>query len=96
MSKLYNAGRVAPARTLSVHSPAIAIVEGIAVLEPVRLSGRAGVNSLLECELALTTTAAVIGATRASIQSPYRRASWHSSPARAHMPLIDKTEFRHQ
>ena len=43
------------ARTLSIHSPAIPVVGGVAALEPVRLSGREGVNSLFEYELLLKT-----------------------------------------
>lgn len=42
-------------RTLSVQSPAIPLVLGAPALEPVRLAGREGVNSLFEYELLLKT-----------------------------------------
>jgi type VI secretion system secreted protein VgrG len=42
-------------RTLLVRSPAIPVVLGLAALEPVRLSGREGLNSLFEYELLLKT-----------------------------------------
>ncbi|WP_219210046.1 type VI secretion system Vgr family protein [Variovorax boronicumulans] len=45
--------------TLSIHSPAIPMVGGVAALEPVRLSGREGVNSLFEYELLLKTPEAL-------------------------------------
>lgn len=62
MSTIFDAGRNGPARTLRVRSEAIAEVNGEAILEPVRLSGREGVNSLFEYELLLKTTTAFIGA----------------------------------
>lgn len=45
----------APSRTLEISSPAIPVVLGRPALEPVRLSGREGVNSLFEYELLLKT-----------------------------------------
>src|ERR1700712_927761 len=44
-----------PERTLSVRSPAIPMVLGIPALEPVRLSGSEGLNSLFAYELLLKT-----------------------------------------
>ena len=43
------------AHTLSIHSPAIPVVGGVAALEPVRLSGAEGINGLFEYELLLKT-----------------------------------------
>ena len=54
-------------RTLSVHSPAIPLVLGRPALEPVRLSGREGLNSLFEYELVLKTPDALnLGASGAA------------------------------
>ncbi|HEX2011576.1 MAG TPA: type VI secretion system tip protein TssI/VgrG, partial [Roseateles sp.] len=62
MPTTFDAGRNAPARALHVRSDAIPIVQGRAILEPVRLAGREGVNSLFDYELLLKTTTAFIGA----------------------------------
>ncbi len=54
-------------RTLTVQSPAIPLVLGQPALEPVRLSGREGINSLFEYELLLKTPDALnIGASGAA------------------------------
>ena len=56
-----------PARTLQISSSAIPVVLGRPALEPVRLSGREGVNSLFEYELLLKTPDALnIGAAKAA------------------------------
>ncbi|SFM41634.1 type VI secretion system Vgr family protein [Variovorax sp. OV329] len=60
------AGIGASTRTLRIHSEAIPLVQGAPVLEPVRLAGREGVNSLFEYELRLKSTTAYIGATSAA------------------------------
>ncbi len=54
-------------RTLTIRSPAIPMVLGQPALEPVRLSGREGINSLFEYELLLKTPDALnIGASGAA------------------------------
>ncbi|MDH6168804.1 type VI secretion system secreted protein VgrG [Variovorax boronicumulans] len=54
-------------RTLTVQSPAIPLALGRPALEPVRLSGREGINSLFEYELLLKTPDALnIGASGAA------------------------------
>jgi type VI secretion system secreted protein VgrG len=54
-------------RTLSVQSPAIPLVLGSPALEPVRLSGREGIDSLFEYELRLKTPDALnLGASGAA------------------------------
>ncbi|WP_198087454.1 type VI secretion system Vgr family protein [Variovorax sp. E3] len=54
-------------RALTIHSPAIPLVLGQAALEPVRLSGRDGINSLFEYELLLKTPDALnLGASNAA------------------------------
>ncbi|MDH6168253.1 type VI secretion system secreted protein VgrG [Variovorax boronicumulans] len=54
-------------RTLAVHSPAIPLVLGRPALEPVRLSGREGLNSLFDYELLLKTPDALnLGASGAA------------------------------
>jgi type VI secretion system secreted protein VgrG len=54
-------------RTLSVHSPAIPLVLGLPALEPVRLSGREGLDSLFAYELLLKTPDALnLGASGAA------------------------------
>lgn len=54
-------------RTLSVQSPAIPLVLGQPALEPVRLSGREGVNGLFAYELRLKTPDALnLGASGAA------------------------------
>jgi type VI secretion system secreted protein VgrG len=54
-------------RTLSVESPAIPAFAGVPALEPVRLSGREGLNSLFEYELLLKTPDALnLGASQAA------------------------------
>jgi len=62
LSTTSTAGAIASGRTLRVHSEALAQVQGQALLEPVRLSGREGINSLFEYELLLHTTSAFVGA----------------------------------
>jgi len=49
-------GASAGLRTLQIRSDAMPLVQGRAALEPVRLTGREGVNSLFEYELILKTT----------------------------------------
>ncbi|GER17041.1 contractile injection system protein, VgrG/Pvc8 family [Variovorax boronicumulans] len=57
----------APARTLEIHSAAIPVFLGRPALEPVRLSGREGVNSLFEYGLLLKTPDALnLGASEAA------------------------------
>ncbi|MEJ8827314.1 type VI secretion system tip protein VgrG, partial [Variovorax humicola] len=54
-------------RTLSVESPAIPVFAGIPALQPVRLSGQEGLNSLFEYELLLKTPDALnLGASGAA------------------------------
>ncbi|MBO9513177.1 MAG: DotU family type IV/VI secretion system protein [Variovorax sp.] len=48
-------------RTLTVESPAIPVFNGVPALEPVRLSGREGINSLFEYELILKTPDSLMG-----------------------------------
>ena len=56
-----------PARTLQISSSAIPVVLGRPALEPVRLSGREGVNSVFDCEFLLKTADALnIGAAKAA------------------------------
>jgi type VI secretion system secreted protein VgrG len=57
----------ASARTLKVQSPAIPVFLGAPALEPVRLSGHEGINSLFEYELLLKTPDALnLGASQAA------------------------------
>ncbi|WP_390344766.1 type VI secretion system Vgr family protein [Variovorax boronicumulans] len=59
--------RAAPTRTLDINSTAIPVFLGRPALEPVRLSGREGVNSLFEYELLLKTPDALnLGASEAA------------------------------
>ncbi|MES2247916.1 MAG: type VI secretion system tip protein TssI/VgrG [Pseudomonadota bacterium] len=62
-----SAFRAAPTRTLEIHSTAIPVFLGRPALEPVRLSGREGVNSLFAYELLLKTPDALnLGASEAA------------------------------
>ncbi|MFM9926199.1 type VI secretion system tip protein TssI/VgrG [Variovorax sp. H27-G14] len=57
----------AHSRTLTIHSPAIPIVLGKPALEPIRLSGQEGINSLFAYELLLKTPDALnLGASGAA------------------------------
>lgn len=59
--------RAALTRTLDIHSTAIPVFLGRPALEPVRLSGREGINSLFEYELLLKTPDALnLGASEAA------------------------------